>query len=178
MKKILIVDDQVEVRELVQVTLEIGDYQILSAENGQQAVDIARVEHPDIILLDIMMPGSDVDGLEACRLLKADPATADITTDARVGVLRFVYETDPERDDVARMAAISESQKLSLPTYQLLTGPGKRVNDTLDNYGFIRKHDPETGEIDHNNLFIVIDRSGRVAYTLSLIHISEPTSPY
>ncbi|MCK6628542.1 MAG: response regulator [Anaerolineae bacterium] len=79
MKKILIVDDQVEVRELVQVTLEIGDYQILSAENGQQAVDIARVEHPDIILLDIMMPGSDVDGLEACRLLKADPATADIT---------------------------------------------------------------------------------------------------
>lgn len=79
MKKILIVDDQVEVRELVQVTLEIGDYQILSAENGQQAVDIARAEHPDIILLDIMMPGSDVDGLEACRLLKADPNTADIT---------------------------------------------------------------------------------------------------
>jgi CheY-like chemotaxis protein len=79
MKKILIVDDQIEVRELVQVTLEIGDYQILSAENGQQAIDIARTEHPDIILLDIMMPGSDVDGLEACRLLKADPATADIT---------------------------------------------------------------------------------------------------
>jgi CheY-like chemotaxis protein len=79
MKKILIVDDQVEVRELVQVTLEIGDYQILSAENGQQAIEIARIEHPDIILLDVMMPGSDVDGIEACRQLKADPATADIT---------------------------------------------------------------------------------------------------
>ncbi|CAG0962485.1 hypothetical protein PLCT2_00838 [Planctomycetaceae bacterium] len=75
---------------------------------------------------------------------------------------------DPERDDVARLAAISESQKLPLPTYQLLTGPSKRVNDTLDNYGFIRKHDPETGEIDHNNLFIVIDRGGRVAYTFTL----------
>ncbi len=79
MKKILIVDDQVEVRELVQVTLEIGDYQILTAENGQQAIEIAQAEHPDIILLDIMMPGSNVDGLEACRRLKADPATADIT---------------------------------------------------------------------------------------------------
>jgi CheY-like chemotaxis protein len=79
MKKILIVDDQVEVRELVQVTLEIGDYQILSAENGQQAIEIARAEHPDIILLDIMMPGSDIDGIEACRRLKADPATAGIT---------------------------------------------------------------------------------------------------
>jgi len=79
MKKILIVDDQIEVRELVQVTLEIGDYQILSAENGQQAIDIAQAEHPDIILMDIMMPGSEVDGLEACRRLKADTATNDIT---------------------------------------------------------------------------------------------------
>jgi CheY-like chemotaxis protein len=79
MKKILIVDDQIEVRELVQVTLEIGDYQILSAENGQQAVSIAQAEHPDIILMDIMMPGSEVDGLDACRKLKSDPATSDIT---------------------------------------------------------------------------------------------------
>ena len=79
MKKILIVDDQLEVRELVQVTLEIGDYQILAAENGQQAMEMTQVEHPDIILLDIMMPGSNVDGLEVCRRLKNDPATADIT---------------------------------------------------------------------------------------------------
>ena len=79
MKKILIVDDQLEVRELVQVTLEIGDYQILAAENGQQALDVARAESPDIILLDIYMPGSDVDGLEACRRLKQNPATAHIT---------------------------------------------------------------------------------------------------
>jgi two-component system phosphate regulon response regulator PhoB len=79
MKKILIVDDQIEVRELVQVTLEIGDYQILTAENGQEAIGIAEAEHPDIILMDIMMPGSDVDGLEACRRLKANPDTADIT---------------------------------------------------------------------------------------------------
>lgn len=79
MKKILIVDDQAEVRELVQVTLEIGDYQIFTAENGQQAIEIAQAEHPDIILLDIMMPGSDVDGLEACRRLKSDPTTSDIT---------------------------------------------------------------------------------------------------
>ena len=79
MKKILIVDDQLEVRELVQVTLEIGDYQILAAENGQQALDVAKAERPDIILLDIMMPGSDVDGLEVCRRLKDDPEMADTT---------------------------------------------------------------------------------------------------
>jgi DNA-binding response OmpR family regulator len=79
MKKILIVDDQLEVRELVQVTLEIGDYQILAAENGQQALDMAYAERPDIILLDIMMPGSDVDGLEVCRRLKNDTEMAETT---------------------------------------------------------------------------------------------------
>lgn len=79
MKKILIVDDQPEIRELVQVTLEIGDYQILMADNGQKAIEVAQAEHPDIILMDISMPGSNIDGLEACRRLKTDPATTDIT---------------------------------------------------------------------------------------------------
>ena len=78
MKKILIVDDQLEIRDLIQVTLETNEHQILTAENGQEAIDVARQEHPDIILLDIMMPGSDVDGLEACRRLKSERGTEDI----------------------------------------------------------------------------------------------------
>lgn len=78
MRKILIVDDQPAVRELVRVTLEVGNYQILSAQNGQEALEIARAEHPDIILLDIKMPGSSVSGLEVCRYLKEDSTTADI----------------------------------------------------------------------------------------------------
>ena len=73
MSKVLIVDDQPEIRELVRVTLELGAYSILSAENGKQALDIARVEHPDIVLLDVKMPGSSITGLEVCRRLKSDP---------------------------------------------------------------------------------------------------------
>ena len=76
MSKVLIVDDQPEIRELVRVTLELGAYSILSAENGKQALDIARVEHPDIVLLDVKMPGSSITGLEVCRRLKSDPTTA------------------------------------------------------------------------------------------------------
>ena len=76
--KILIVDDQPEIRELVKVTLEVADYQIFSAEHGQEAIDVAQAEHPDIILLDIKMPGSSVNGLEVCRRLKQDPITANI----------------------------------------------------------------------------------------------------
>jgi two-component system phosphate regulon response regulator PhoB len=78
MKKILIVDDQPEVRELVSVTLEIGPYQILTASSGEQALAVARRELPQLMLLDVMMPAGP-DGLDVCRQLKSDPATSSIT---------------------------------------------------------------------------------------------------
>jgi len=78
-KKILIADDQDEIRELLQVTLEFDDYQVFTAGNKQQALEIAQAEHPALILLDVMMPGSNEAGLEVCRELKNNPTTADIT---------------------------------------------------------------------------------------------------
>jgi two-component system, OmpR family, phosphate regulon response regulator PhoB len=74
MKKILIVDDQLEVRELVEVTLRVGDYNILKATKGEEGIEIARAEKPALIIMDIMMPGG-MDGLEATRILKNDPET-------------------------------------------------------------------------------------------------------
>ena len=76
MEKILIVDDQLEVRELVEVTLRVGDYQILKAKSGEEAIEIVRAEKPHLIIMDIMMPGG-MDGLEATRILKNDPETKD-----------------------------------------------------------------------------------------------------
>ena len=76
MKKILIVDDQLEVRELVEVTLRVGNYQILKAKSGEEAIEIAKAEKPVLIIMDIMMPGG-MDGLEATRILKNDPETKD-----------------------------------------------------------------------------------------------------
>ena len=77
MKKILIVDDQLEVRELVDVTLRSGDFQVFHAENGEEAIQVARAEKPELIIMDVMMPGA-VDGLEATRILKNDPETKHI----------------------------------------------------------------------------------------------------
>ncbi len=75
MKKILIVDDHPEIRELVEVTLRIGDFEISQAADGDQALALARLERPDLILLDVAMPNSPIDGFEVCRQLKSDPAT-------------------------------------------------------------------------------------------------------
>lgn len=78
MKKILIVDDQMEVRRLVEITLRVKDYQILQAESGEKAIEIAKAEKPELVIMDIMMPGG-MDGLEATRILKNDSETKECT---------------------------------------------------------------------------------------------------
>lgn len=76
MRKVLVVDDEKVIRRLVEVTLSTEDYKIIQADNGKDAVEIAGSEKPDLIIMDIMMPG-DMDGLEAVRILKNDPETKD-----------------------------------------------------------------------------------------------------
>ncbi|MBU1162964.1 MAG: response regulator [Proteobacteria bacterium] len=77
MNKILIVDDEEKVRKLVEITLSIGKVEILQASSGEEGLKIARETRPDIILLDVMMPGR-FDGFDVCKLLKEDPVTRDI----------------------------------------------------------------------------------------------------
>lgn len=76
MKKILVVDDLPEVRELVEKTLARKDCKTFTADTAEKALAIARVEKPDLIMMDIMMPGT-IDGLEATRILKKDPSTSN-----------------------------------------------------------------------------------------------------
>jgi len=78
MKKVLIVDDNPEVRRLVEMTLRVGEYKVFQAQSGQEAIEAAREKKPDLIIMDIMMPGA-MDGLEATRMLKNDPETKDIS---------------------------------------------------------------------------------------------------
>ncbi len=75
-EKILIVDDDVQTLRLVGLMLERQGYKILAASNGTQAIGMARSEHPDLILLDVMMP--DVDGYTVARTLRKEPETTSI----------------------------------------------------------------------------------------------------
>jgi adenylate cyclase len=74
--RILVVDDNRENIALVRDVLEVSDYEVLEALNGQQALEIAPAEHPDLILLDVNMPG--MDGFAVCRILKEDTRTHHI----------------------------------------------------------------------------------------------------
>jgi DNA-binding response OmpR family regulator len=75
-KKILLADDQEGVRELVGATLGDDEFDLIQAADGQEALQLARDNKPDLILLDVMMPV--MDGFQVCRQLKEDPATEHI----------------------------------------------------------------------------------------------------
>ena len=69
-KKILVVDDEVDLVKTIQFALEAEGYQVLASYNGEDALNQSRKENPDLILLDIMLP--KLDGYKVCRLLKFD----------------------------------------------------------------------------------------------------------
>jgi two-component system, OmpR family, alkaline phosphatase synthesis response regulator PhoP len=70
-QKVLVVDDEEPILELLRYNLEKQGYDVKTAIDGSVGVEIARKFHPDLVLLDIMMPR--MDGVEACRLLRAMP---------------------------------------------------------------------------------------------------------
>ena len=74
--KILIVDDQEMVRELVRVTLQVTKHDIIEASNGPEALEMVRSQKPDLVLLDVMMPTGGMDGFEVCRKIKSNPDSA------------------------------------------------------------------------------------------------------
>ena len=77
MAKLLIADDLVPIRQMVRITLSTQGWTILEAENGQKALEIARAERPDLMLLDVDM-GAGPNGFDVCRELKASDDTKSI----------------------------------------------------------------------------------------------------
>jgi CheY-like chemotaxis protein len=77
LKKLLIVDDEDGVRALVRMTLDNGLYEIIEASDGLEALDLAKEHHPDLVLLDVMLP--DLSGMDVCRKIKDDPDLASTT---------------------------------------------------------------------------------------------------
>jgi CheY-like chemotaxis protein len=76
MRRVLVVEDEPENRLLLQVILSTEGYQVVEAEDGRAALEAVERERPDIILLDVMMPG--MNGYVVLERLRADPATATI----------------------------------------------------------------------------------------------------
>ena len=86
MKKILIIEDHADMRELLTWQVELMGFAALAARQGSEGLQKAQSENPDLIILDIMMPG--MDGWQAARELKANLATKDIPILAATALFR------------------------------------------------------------------------------------------
>ena len=75
-KRILVCDDDPVILRLLQVNLELEGYEVLLAHNGEKAVEMADEHHPDLVILDIMMPR--MDGYQTCARMKSNDETKDI----------------------------------------------------------------------------------------------------
>lgn len=120
---ILVVDDEEDIRELVELNLRREGYHVLTCETGEQALHRAASKAPDVIVLDLMLPG--IDGLEVCRRLKADPKTqqivvvmltakgeeADIVTGLELGADDYVTKPFSGKVLVARVRRLLRKQR-------------------------------------------------------------------
>lgn len=101
-KKIMIVDDQYGIRLLLKEVFAKDDIRVIQAANGRQALDMYHLEHPDLILLDMKMPG--MDGLELLRRLRQLKANAKVIMMTAYGELDMVGEA-------SRLGALSHFTK-------------------------------------------------------------------
>lgn len=76
-KTILIVEDRPEIRKLVKMAMRSRPFVVIEADNGEAGLEAVTTKHPDLVLLDVMMPGR-LDGLRVCSAIKGDPELAAI----------------------------------------------------------------------------------------------------
>jgi two-component system alkaline phosphatase synthesis response regulator PhoP len=96
-KRVLIVDDDVKIVELVRLYLARDGYHVITAYNGTDALKLARESHPDLLVLDIMLPG--VNGLEICRILRAESPVPIILLTAKTTEQDRIIGLDLGADD-------------------------------------------------------------------------------
>jgi two-component system, cell cycle response regulator len=107
--RVLIVDDTETIRLLIRMRLASAYYHVIEAANGEQAIQLASTESPDLVVLDVMLPG--IDGFEVCRRLKESPATAHIPV--------VIVTALDNREDRVRGLEIGADDFLSKPFDEL-----------------------------------------------------------
>ena len=94
--KILVAEDESDMLKLISLNLKSAGFEVIGAEDGQSALELARFKMPALIILDLMLPL--LSGLEVCKLLKADPATAAIPIIMLTAKACLLYTSPSPRD--------------------------------------------------------------------------------
>lgn len=126
-KRVLVVDDEPNIRRLIEVHLVRAGYEVLTARDGIEALQTVRAQRPDLIVLDVMMPGPD--GFQVLATLKDDPETGEIP----VIMLTARGQTDPMRHGLKLGAEFYMSKPFNPEELRLLVDRMAAVLGTPEN---------------------------------------------
>jgi len=180
--RILVVDDLEANRRLLEAKLTGEYYDVLMASRGEEAVQLARRERPDLILMDVMMPGG-IDGYEACRRLKAQPETRHIpviiltTLDDRDNKVRGLqagaeeFLTKPP-DDIQLMARVKSLLTLKLVTDELRAreASGKRLGVIGED---LRADPLEVHRVFSGNVLLIDDNANQIKRIVNALGVEH-----
>ena len=113
-KTILVADDESHILHVVSLKLRNAGFRVLTARDGQEALDMATAEHPDLLITDYHMP--ELSGLELCQRLKSDPATKDIPAIMLTARGYHLEPHDTEQSGILRMVSKPFSPRHLLAT--------------------------------------------------------------
>ena len=148
-KQILIIEDEPDIQELLSFNLDNNGYKVYTASNGEKGLEVARKEQPDLILLDLMLPG--INGLDVCRIIKNDQDTS--------GVSIIMLTALGQEEDIIKGLETGADDYVTKPfSLQVLEARIKsvlrRVPENIENTKTIKIHDiqikPRTREVKIN----------------------------
>jgi len=147
--RILVVDDSENNRETLRSVLEYGDYEVLTASSGEEALDMAERDRPDLILMDVIMPG--VDGITTCRRLTLGDATRNIP------VVMITAKNEPEDLSKGLEAGAVDYVKKPFVVVELLA----RVKTIL------RLKEAQDKLVDQEKKIAIMELAGAAAHELN-----------
>jgi DNA-binding response OmpR family regulator len=131
MAKILLIEDDTVLRETLAYNLECAGYETLTASDGLEGLDLARGRSPDLIILDVMLPG--LDGLSVCRMVRAQSALPIIILSARTGEVDRIAGFEVGADDyVVKPFSLGEMlARIRVSLRRSVPGTTEPVDETL-----------------------------------------------
>jgi two-component system KDP operon response regulator KdpE len=168
-RKILIVDDEPGLRELVRINLEHEGFGVIQAENGVEGLNMVREGHPDLVILDVMMP--EMDGWEACQKLREFSQVPVLMLTARVQSQDIVAGLNSGADDyllkpfnmdelMARVRALL--RRVPSPNRPVAAGNGEITIDKQKREVLVRGEPVDLTPTEYDLLLMLAENAGKV----------------
>lgn len=189
MKKILVVDDEKPISDIIKFNMVKEGYEVLTAFNGREALEVFEAENPDILILDLMLP--ELDGLEVARtirktsnvpiiMLSAKDSEFDKVIGLELGADDYVTKPFSNRELQARVKALlrrteitAENQEDSKPDNELIIGDLQILSDA-----FLVKKNGEDLELTHREFELLYHLATHIGQVMTREHLLETVWGY